>query len=277
MYTAEISRQNPTAFLFLVDQSGSMADSWGGGPGRSKAQEVADVMNNLLYTLVMRSTKGEGDPRDYFHVGVIGYGSQVGPCLRGELAESPLVPISKVANNPAFLEERKKKVPDGAGGLVETTVRFPIWVEPKADNGTPMCAAFRTAHDIIRQWTGEHPLSYPPTVINITDGESGDGDPSPVASEIQQLGNEDGNALVFNIHISSTPGSQMFSSSEESLPDQHARMLFRMSSPLPERMQQEASREGFAVTDASRGFAFNVDLVRFIQFLDIGTRPSNLR
>jgi hypothetical protein len=42
-------------------------------------------------------------------------------------------------------------------------------------------------------------------------------------------------------------------------------------------MQQEASREGFAITEASRGFAFNVDLVHFIQFLDIGTRPSNLR
>ena len=30
-YTAEISRANPTCFLFLIDQSGSMADPFGGG------------------------------------------------------------------------------------------------------------------------------------------------------------------------------------------------------------------------------------------------------
>ena len=34
-YTAEISRANPTCFLFLIDQSGSMADSFGTeGAGR---------------------------------------------------------------------------------------------------------------------------------------------------------------------------------------------------------------------------------------------------
>ncbi len=30
-YTAEISRQNPACFIFLIDQSGSMNDLFGGG------------------------------------------------------------------------------------------------------------------------------------------------------------------------------------------------------------------------------------------------------
>ena len=29
-YTAEISRNNPTCFVFLLDHSGSMADNFGG-------------------------------------------------------------------------------------------------------------------------------------------------------------------------------------------------------------------------------------------------------
>ena len=48
-YTAEISRSQPTAFLFLVDQSGSMDDKM--ASGRSKAQFVADVLNRTLMEL----------------------------------------------------------------------------------------------------------------------------------------------------------------------------------------------------------------------------------
>ena len=38
-----------------------------------------------------------------------------------------------------------------------------------------------------------------------------------------------------------------------------------------------AAAEGYPVTDGSRGFVFNADIVSVIRFLDIGTRPSNLR
>jgi hypothetical protein len=31
------------------------------------------------------------------------------------------------------------------------------------------------------------------------------------------------------------------------------------------------------VTEGSRGFVFNADLVQLVQFLDLGTRASNLR
>jgi hypothetical protein len=31
------------------------------------------------------------------------------------------------------------------------------------------------------------------------------------------------------------------------------------------------------VSDGMRGFVFNADIVSVIRFLDIGTRPSNLR
>ncbi|HEY8743319.1 MAG TPA: VWA domain-containing protein, partial [Chloroflexota bacterium] len=92
-YVAEISRLHPTCLLFLIDQSGSMEDPFGGdavpdtgggagsGPG-SKAQSVADALNRLLSTLVIRATKAEG-VRHYFDVGVIGYGRKVGSAFEG--------------------------------------------------------------------------------------------------------------------------------------------------------------------------------------------------
>jgi hypothetical protein len=114
-YSAEIGRMNPTCFLFLIDQSGSMGDPFPGGQ-RRKAEALADSLNKMLQNLVIRCSKDEGI-RDYFHVGVVGYGRQVGPALVGALLGRDLVPVSEVANFPAKLEDRTKKVDDGVGGL----------------------------------------------------------------------------------------------------------------------------------------------------------------
>src|SRR5215467_12648059 len=146
-YQADISRSNPGCFLFLLDQSGSMADGFSGGAGHSKADELATIINRLLASLVIRCSKDEG-VRDYFDVGVFGYGGmQVKPALHCVNGHGPIVPISRLADEPLRVEDRLQKVPDGAGGLVEQSVKFPIWVEPYADGGTPMSDALprRTA------------------------------------------------------------------------------------------------------------------------------------
>src|SRR5690606_29825528 len=134
-YTAEISRSNPTAFLFLVDQSGSMADAL---PfGASKAQWVADVLNRTLVNLITRCTKAEG-VRDYFTVGVLGYGGEgVRNGLAGPGGASVLHPISALEADPLRIEDRIRKVPDGAGGVIEQAMKFPVWFTPEANGGTP--------------------------------------------------------------------------------------------------------------------------------------------
>jgi hypothetical protein len=156
-YSAEISRLNPTCFLFLIDQSASMTDPWGGnGASEKKADKLADIVNRLLQNLTLTCAKEEGI-RDYFHVGVIGYGAQVGPAFSGPLAGRQLVPISEVGNSPARIEQRNKKTPDGAGGLVEESVRFPIWFEPVAKGATPMNQALGQAKSVIETWLSQHP------------------------------------------------------------------------------------------------------------------------
>jgi len=275
-YSAEISRANPSMFLFLLDQSGSMTDPFGGGGGK-KDQKVADAINNLLFNLTIKCAKSEG-VRDYYHVGVIGYGEKVAPALGGELAGKELAPISKIADAPERIEERTKKVDDGAGGIIEQKVRFPIWFSPVSKGGTPMGEALKVASRIVQDWIAAHPDSFPPIVINITDGESTDGSPLKAAEALRELHTSDGNVLLFNVHLSSKGGATFeFPTGEGELPDQYAKQLFTMSSLLPEHIRSAAQAEGFQVTDTSRGFVFNADIVSVIRFLDIGTRPSNLR
>lgn len=255
-----------------------MSDPFGNGEtGRSKAQGAADAINKLLQNLVVKCARDEG-VRDFFNVGVIGYGAQVAPAFGGSLAGRDLVPLSDIANMPLRIDERMKKSDDGAGGIIEQSVRFPVWFEAVANNGTPMSQALSKGRTILQQWLHDHPDCFPPMVINISDGEATDGDPTGAANSIKQLATSDGNVLLFNVHLSSARGAPIeFPDSESALPDQFAQQLFRMSSVLPDTTRTIALQEGYAVSESTRGFSFNADMVALIKFLDIGTRASNLR
>jgi hypothetical protein len=215
---------------------------------------------------------------------VIGYGDRVQALVR--LAAEPeatspaaeLVPVSYLAERPLRLEERVKRVPDGAGGLAEQRVRFPVWFDPEARNGTPMCQAIDFASGIIRRWIDAHPRSFPPIVLNVTDGEATDGDPLRFAQTLRSFSTQDGETLLFNIHLSSsTEPAVELPDTIEGLPDDNARQLFQMSSELPFSMRAAAELEGYAVNLDTRGFIFNADPVALVRFMEIGTRPANLR
>jgi hypothetical protein len=279
MYSAEISRKNPGCFIFLLDQSGSMEDPFGGSSDRRKADELTTIINKLIHNLSIRCAKGDSI-YDYFHVAVVGYGQDtvVKSAFSDPLTGKDLIPISELANNPLRIEDRVKKSDDGAGGLVEQTVKFPLWFEAKHAGGTPMSSAFKMAADLVQRWVAEHPKGFAPIVINITDGESTDGDPIADAKALCSLGTEDGAALLFNIHLSSAAGNPIeLPASDEGLPDKFAKQLYEMSSALTPFMVSRAKELGLPAAEGARGFVFNAQPTQVIQFLDIGTRPANLR
>lgn len=274
-HAAEISRTNPTCLLFLVDQSSSMNKPFGLQPEKKKAEGVADAINRLLQNLVLKCAKADG-VRDYFHVGILAYGGDVRPGFGGQLAGQFLVPISSVANHPIRVEQRKRMIDDGAGGLVEQTIKFPIWFEPKTSKGTPMTAAFEKAGELLQRFLTRYPDCYPPMVLNLTDGQPTDANPLAAAQQLCGLGSSDGNVVLFNAHISSEPAAPiLFPSDEKDLKDPYARLLFRISSMFPPPLRTAAKDEGFLVDELSRGFVFNGDLVSVVRFLEIGTRVAN--
>jgi len=286
-YSAEISREQPTAFLFLLDQSASMQDPFGGAEQKgdaapSKARVLADTVNDLLQNLVLRCAKEEG-VRDYFHVGVVGYGQRVQRLVQpaeDDERGAGLVPISHLADRPRRMDERVKEVDDGQGGTVEQRVKTPVWFDPKAKNGTPMCQALDLAAQSVRSWIDHHPRSFPPVVINITDGEATDGDPLRYAQQLRKFATDDGDVLLFNVHLSESeaPPTELPSNRDELPPDaEYADTLFQMSSRLPFSMRSAAEQEGYSVTLDTRGFVFNADPTALVRFLEIGTRPRNLR
>nr|WP_232625490.1 vWA domain-containing protein [Pectobacterium parmentieri] len=167
---------------------------------------------------------------------------------------------------------------DGAGGIIETAIKFPVWFDPIASGGTPMREALTRAAEELVTWCDSHPDSYPPTILHVTDGESNDGDPEEIANHLRQIRTNDGEVLILNIHVSSLGNDPFrFPSSDTSLPDDYAKLLFRMSSPLPEHLVRFAQEKGHTVGIESRGFMFNAEAAELVDFFDIGTRASQLR
>lgn len=273
-YEAEISRANPALFLFLIDQSGSMDERM--VSGRTKAEFVADVLNRTLFQLVTICTKAEG-VRGYFELGVVGYGGErVVSGFGAALSAESIHPIAAIEQHPLRIEERRRKQDDGAGGVVELPEKFPVWFDPTNDGGTPMCAALTRTAELLAEWCDAHPRSYPPTLLHVTDGVSTDGDPEPIAGHLRQLQTDDGQVLLFNLHV--TTGADrpiILPDNETTLPDEYASLLYRMSSVLPESFQRAAAKKDYRVSASSRGFMYNARSPEFVvDFFEIGTRPS---
>ena len=278
-YTAEISRANPACFLFLVIQCMSV-------PAYS-----ADAVNRIVDTLSQRCSSGM-DIRDYFHIGILGYttGGFLGMgglkntyTLPGTTPEQPFLPISQVVE-VADIEEKRVKENYGGGEVVEVTRRMPVWLRHQKGSLDPMRQMLSFVERPLAQWIGQHPNSYPPIVVIICDGWATDGDPQKEAQRIRDLRTNDGNVLLFTVHLSNHNQSRptLFPSVEDGLQSlgegsDDSKMMFRMTSVLPWSSRQAAASLGFEVDELSRGLVLNADAVALAQFLDIGTRgPSNL-
>ena len=272
-YQAEISRASPTAIVMVMDQSASMNHRL--KSGQSKAAFLADVLNKTLYTIITNCSKADG-VRDYFHVGVVAYGGEdARNGFQGALDGDALHAISRLAEAPLRVETRTKKVAGGNGDLVEQSVRFPIWFEPRSHGKTAMCAGLEAATEVVGQWCRAHPSAFPPTVLHVTDGHPSDGNPEPIADRLKSLATDDGGCLLFNLHVDVGEGKPLiFPNDERALKDRFGKALFRMSSLLPPHAIEAAAGKGYDVRPGARGFVYNAGIEAVADFFDIGTRPS---
>ena len=266
---SDITRNNPSCFLFLIDQSSSMASRFGwtnaepvpGVPdGIPKSEAVANALNNLLRNLIITCSKNDG-VRNYFDVGVIGYGATVGPLWSGALTGHEMVPIADVAERYSRVIETRVTETDAQGRTYSHPVTYPVWVEPVAHGNTPMCAALRYAYDILNGWTIRNQTAHPPVVVHITDGEATDGDPAPAMASLTGLATSGGPVILFNIHLSSSRDARptSFPDTAEGLPNAYARMLFNEASFLSPHMRKVAWDNAMPLSETAKAFVLNAD------------------
>lgn len=279
MYTQSITRNHRTAFILLIDASGSMAEPLlFRGRTATKAEAVARITNDLLFELIERARRSDG-VRDYYDVAVLSYSGD--DEVRSLLPDGrELISVAELAEGgiPVRRELVEHHLPGGGTALRE--VPLPAWIEPRAAGRTPMCEALRRARDLAAAWCAlpANAQSFPPVVFNITDGEATDCEEDElraVAEQIKALRTGDGNVLLINIHLSAGDAtcSVFFPTADEAAcPDRHASLLYDCSSPMPE-VFDEAIREakGPGAMPPFRGMSFNASAAELVAMLNIGS------
>ena len=283
-YTAQITRNTPTAFIFLIDQSVSMQKyTTLYGEEMPMAEAVARIVNHQLNELVLRCVKGS-ETRDYYDIAIIGYGENAYSGWKGELEGRDFVKPSELKEHP-YKKITTKKETRTRKGVKVVEIEEVQWIEAEATQGwTRVHLAFEKAKGLLDEWMEKHHDKdcYPPTIINITDGEFNGATKEYVlqqANELKSMFTNDGNVILFNIHISANKAVCVTcpASKDEVSFSSLATTMYEMSSLLPMRYSDRIAdlRKDGTPNNRYTAMSINADMSTLIQLMDIGT-PTNI-
>lgn len=284
MYTTRIDEEHRAAILLLCDRSGSMAEETRlDGMTMTRAEAVACLINQLLDELLGRMRRADR-VRDCLDIALLEYaGDGVVPLLS---PDGGFVPVAELLRRPVEVRPRHvlRRLP--SGNQVAATIPQRQWIDAKASGNTPMRAAFDEAERLARRWCTHpaHRNSFPPIVINITDGEASDADDEELlaaAERLRALSTGDGNLLLFNIHLASETDdpadSLRFPSETDRLPDRpHARLLYALSSTLPSCYDEAIRTERPEGRPPFRAVSYNCPINTLFAVLTVGTTAAIL-
>lgn len=273
-YSTLWSSATPGYIIILIDQSASMREEF--VDNKNKAEFTASVINDTINDLILQCSSGNM-VKDRLFVSLIGYGGKGGTSVDDVRSGY----IGSFADNPLRFEVIKKNIPDGYGDFIEIEEEVPIFIEPTCpENGlTPMAEAFDFAKQLVEAWVSKKPNNPAPVIINISDGYpfTGRGNEDKDmhntinnAYEIMSIKTNDGNPLIFNVHLGIGQECS-FESEPENLPDEDAKLLFSISSEVPEVYKEVGKRYGFDIKPNSRGFISNASPDSFIKFISFGS------
>lgn len=282
-YTAQITRNTPTAFIFMIDHSASMSRTTQfNGETVTLSEAVARIVNQQINELVLRCIKND-EVRHYYDIAVIGYGDGAYSGWGGDLSGQYFVSPEEVLKHPFKTITVKEEKMTRRGPAIKE-VQKAQWVEARHDGcWTHLHNAFYQAKKLLSEWMEKNSTKncYPPTIINITDGEFNDATPENLiqqANELKSMFTNDGNVLLWNIHVTPNTGiKQMFPVSKSELGNNaYARLLYDLSSLLPTRYADDVARLR-DISDDKRfvAMATNTEMSTLIQLMDIGT-PTNI-
>ena len=287
-YQQKITRKTPALIVLLLDVSNSMNNMWGSS-GKTLAEGASYAVNRTIRDILINACVPNTEIMNYVNLAVYAYGTGSDDKSVVWNLGSTSEPSEGFANAEdwAHAHHRMKEINLGVladDSSLAKSEKLPIWVETQAIGWTPMCKALDKASEVVKNhistvsedWSGTD--SFPPIVINITDGIPTDhGDDWNVfkkaASGITDQATSDGNALLFNIHLDSSGDSNRILFPDYS-PDHsiYAKELAEVTSILPAEMARRGRNElGFDIPENAKGYCLNADFESLVAFLRIGT------
>lgn len=261
MYQEKLSSSKPGLIIFMIDQSSSMLDEYANS---TKAKVATLAINRAINEIIFACANGD-EIIDRCYVAVIGYGSSVEVLF--------LEKVSDLAKNTNTIT-LKKSIPDGAGGQVDVDEFIRVFLQENASNGTPMARAFHEAYIGSEKFISSNPFSFPPIIINITDGAPNDIDDTlHEVTKLAKLKTTDGNVIIMNAHIGeiSTERIELPNKKSKFRANKFANFLFDISSIIPDSLARKAKVLGYDIRPNSRGLVFNADAETLIKLINFGS------
>jgi hypothetical protein len=207
--------------------------------GTTKMDTVNKALKEALKDMVRRSIR-EGIVQPRYKLAIFAYSTQVVNVLEG------IRDLSEVV---------KQGVPViSAGGETDTAT------------------GFAAVEMLLQKHLAEFQACPAPLVCHLTDALITSSDPTPVVRRIQAMAVRDGRVLVENVYVAEnmlrTPVYDWHQWGGVIKPSQltndYARLLFRLSSPLPETYRQSINDYGYSLRQGSAFFfpGVHIDLVR---------------
>lgn len=278
MYSQEITRQHRTAFIIALDRSGSMQESVQFGKKKlSKAEAVAIIANALITELIDRCQRTDC-LRNYYDVAVIGYANDSVEMLLGGDGMISIEEISKLNPKSKILSD-EQQLSEYGSAIFQHTLNE--WFAPHAEGNTPMYEALLKVRDLASEWCQkrENRESFPPVIINITDGEASDCEDNElrdICSQIKRIATDDGNVLLINIHISTdnTLPATIFPMPDELTGGgRYLKLLAECSSVMPSAFDNPIREiKGQGATPPFFGMGYNASIIELLSIVNIGSR-----
>lgn len=219
MYTQPATSLTPALIIYLIDASNSMNDPCG---NTTKIDVVNKALGDAMKDMVRRSM------RDYivqprYKVAIFAYSTEILNVSNGIRTITELVPQGP----PTIIANGKTNTEDG----------------------------FIAVEELLQVHLTEFENSPAPLVCHLTDALRTSSDPQPIVQRIKAMRVEDGPVLVENVYV----GDNMLRKrvrdwhkwggvfKEDQLMNEYAKLLFSLSSPLPETYRQNINNAGYSL------------------------------
>ncbi len=218
-YLQPATRLTPALVIYLIDASASMNELCGPSLPMSKVELVNAALREGIKAMVLRSMRDNRvQPR--YHVAMLAYSTTVLDLLQGVRT---LPELMRVGGPPELI----------AGG-----------------EETDTAAGFKAVEELLNRYLENYRGSPAPLVCHLTDALRTTQDPAPIVQRIQKMSVNDGPVLVENILMSEKLLRKPVSNWQQwggvhrpkDITDEYARLLFSLSSPIPETYRENINR-----------------------------------
>jgi hypothetical protein len=217
LYVQPATSLNPALLIYLIDASHTMNDPCN---GTTKIAIVNSAVREAIKDMIRRSMR-DGIVQRRYKIAILAYSTVVVDVLDG------------ICDLPELVKRGYPII--HAGGETDTAL------------------GFSAVENLLKRHLAEFQNSPAPLVCHLTDALITANDPTPVVQRIQRMGVPDGTVLVENVYVADkmlrSPVRDWHQwggvSKPSQLADDYARLLFHLSSPLPETYRRNINNYGY--------------------------------